>query len=678
MSFLHQIPFFRVLTPFMLGISLNLALQNTGSNTYLLVLIYLLCLLIYVVSKGKTNTKINTLMGVFVQLFLFASGYTLCAYNNDKQKPNHYTHYINDSSSLFYGYVQQIPVEKNKSIKTEIELKQIKINNKWQPASGTVIAYFEKKPNVQMPETGENLVFTGHLQEVQVPLNPHEFDYKNYLRYRNIFHTIYIKDSSWSSIASNQEAWFFSFAQKIRKKLLDVYRGSGLSNKEFALLAALVLGYDDEIDAPTMNAYSHTGTLHVLSVSGLHVGLIYLLLGYLLTFLNQRKTVWLRVFLIISVLWFFVLLSGFSAPAVRAAFMFSFILIGKTLFQQTETANIVLATAFFSLCINPYWLIDVGFQLSYAAVLGIIYLYPFFNNMILFPYVWANKLWALCAVSIAAQVATLPLTLYYFHQFPLLFLVTNLVVIPLSTIIMYGGILLLLFFKIKVISGFLVSATALLIKIMNASALYFDSLPFCMVDGINVSLFTMVGLYVLLVGIFLCIEQRSFVLLMTCTLGSILLVSISIFDDIKTKFQHQCIVYHSNEQAVLSVFSGTNMVLLTDTCNDKRLQSTLRENKIKNNGVKEHLKTMPAMSLIGIGSKKILFAKNTSLLNETLIQALCPDYIWIPAYALKNKKTPAFLIGKNNIILSGKIPDRKSINTFYLTQKKGAFVTEDF
>jgi competence protein ComEC len=374
------------------------------------------------------------------------------------------------------------------------------------------------------------------------------------------------------------------------------------------------------------------------------------------------------------VLCFFVLLSGFSAPAVRAAFMFTLMLIGKTLFKQVESANIVLVAAFFSLCINPYWLVDVGFQLSYIAVLGIIYLYPFFYNMFSFPYTWADKLWALSSVSLAAQLATLPITLYYFHQFPLLFLVTNLVVIPISIAVMYGGILLLIFSKIKIIAGSLVWLTALLIKIMNASALYFDGLPFCVVDGINLSYINMVLLYVLLLLLFISIEEKSFRLLMSSFILGIIIVCISLFFDLQTKKNHELVIYNSDKSNVLSVFSGNKAVMFLDTIPDERLQKTIDENRVRNNVISVQLKKLPEVSLLHIGTARILFVKEADLVSENLLLLEKADYIWIPAFSLKNKRIPTILIPYKNVIISGKISNRKNINNFYLTAKKGAFV----
>ncbi len=678
MNFLNKLPFLRILFPFTIGIAVWLIGRNDTPQLVYGLVAYMLCMLLYflLVKQSKTITKV--LFGIGIQVFLCLSGWLLCAYNNDKQNTDNYGNYNISDIENYSGYVSEIPVEKTKSVKAEITLQQIKYKGNWQAASGKMIVYFEKADKAKNLETGNTIVFIGKPQEIQAPLNPHEFDYKAYLSFRNIYHSVYLKDESWDVVDKVQTTTLFSFTQKIRKHLLNTYRQSGLETTEFAMVAALVLGYDDEIDRPLLNAYSHTGTLHVLSVSGLHVGIIYMLLGYMLSFLDRtKKTTWIKVFLILGFLWFFVLLSGFSAAAVRAAFMFSLIMLGKTLFQQVETANIVLVSAFFSLCINPFWLADIGFQLSYTAVLGIIYLYPYFNNMFAFSWGFANKVWALCSVSIAAQLATLPVTLYYFHQFPALFLITNLVLIPISTLVMYGSILVLLFSKITVVAKVLVYITAFLIKTMNACAVFFDSLPFCTIDNIHLSMINLILLYVVIFLVFISIEERSYKILMSSLALAVVTLIISIFFDLQTKKNNELVIYQSDKTNVLAVFSGNRYTQFSDTIPDDRLQSSLRENKIYHDVVFEKSEQLTNTSLLVVNNKRILFAKDVTLLNQQFVNAIKPDYIWITGNSLKRVKLPKFLCEQENITVSGKFYNKKAIaclNNAYSTAKQGAFI----
>jgi competence protein ComEC len=446
-----------------------------------------------------------------------------------------------------------------------------------------------------------------------------------------------------------------------------------MHDNEFAMVGALVLGYDDEIDQPLMNAYSHTGTLHVLSVSGLHVGVIYLMLGFLLGFMDRHKKLkWLKVVFILLSLWFFVLLSGFSAPAVRAALMFSLILFGKTLFENVEVSNIVFVSAFLSLCYNPYWLADAGFQLSYTAVLGIVFLYPYFYNMFYFSSGFLEKIWALCSVSLAAQVATLPITLYYFHQFPTLFLITNIILIPISTIIMYGGMLILVFSKIAGITKLLVWLTGACIKLMNGAALFFDQLPFCVIDSIHLSLLNMALMYLLIIIVFVAIEKRSYRLL----LGSLVLcagmLSISILFSFEAKKNNEIVIYH-DQGGAMSVFDGSVHTVLSDSAS-ARLQATIRENHVMRDMIYQNSLQLDGTSLIVIGDKKILYLPEASKYSKKLLALFEPQQIWSPARSLKKRKQQKNIRDNENLIVSGRLYRHDLHPATYFTEKKGAFI----
>jgi len=675
-TFINQNPFLRVLTPFLLGIAAWLLGFTASPQIGFTVGLYALCVLVFLTLIKRSYAFPKLLFGLLSQLFLLMAGWGLCRYHYQKENPQHYSHLLSSEPEFYAGYISDLPAEREKTIKAEVVLQHAKVKDEWQNATGKIIVYLKKSEEARNIETGKQIVFAGQLKEVQPTLNPHEFDYKNYLARKNIYYTAYLIDSSWACTKAAEEFSLYGFAQKVRKHLLKTYRESGLGDNEFALVAALVLGYDDEIDQPLMNAYSHTGTLHVLSVSGLHVGVIYLVLGYLLSFMNRnRKLLWVKVVLILALLWFFVLLSGFSAPAVRAAFMFSLILFGKTLFERVEVSNIVFVAAFLSLCYDPYWLADVGFQLSYLAVLGIIYLYPRFYNMFAFSSGFLEKLWALCSVSIAAQIATLPLTLYYFHQFPLLFLVTNLVLIPVSTVVMGGGILILVFSKVAFISKALVWLTALLVKFMNGAALFFDQLPFCVIDNINLSLVNMILLYTLIILVFVSIEYRSFKLLAGSFALSICMFGISLFFDLEAKKNRQLVIYHADKTAVAGIFEGNNYLQFSDTVPDNRIASTLRENKIRADITRERSIPLSKTCVILAGNKKVLFLKDGSLVSKKLMAAVNPDLVWLPAAAVKRKKQRVNLGDLPNLVITGRTYAKEEwFMSPYFTQNKGAFI----
>lgn len=675
MNFLSYNPSFRISFPFTCGIALWLLGYGQAPALAVVCAAYAACLLLQLLMLKKAGSISKVAFTLFTQLFLLLAGWSLCRYHSPNEDPASFVRLLSSEPEFYTGRIADLPSERNKSFKAEVDLQSARVNGHWQNTSGKIIAYFQKSATARNLRAGNEVIFSAPLKEVAAPLNPHEFDYRQYLGRKNIFYTAYVKEGSWSLQAGKGDFSVYGFTQKIRRHLLDIYKQSGLGGTELAMVAALVLGYDDAIDEPLMNAYSHTGTLHVLSVSGLHVGVIYLMLGFLLSFMKgNKKLIWMRVALILLFLWFFVLLSGFSAPAVRAALMFSLILIGKTLFEHVEVTNIVFVAAFISLCYNPYWLADVGFQLSYIAVLGIIYLYPRFYHAFTFSSWLADKVWALCSVSIAAQIATLPLTLYYFHQFPVLFLATNIILIPVSTIVMYGGVMILAFSKITFISKAIVWLTAALIKFMNASALFFDELPFCVIGNIHLSLINMLLMYALIILLFIAIEKRSFRLLAGSLGLAAVMLCISLFYDVAVKENSNLVIYHSDKSSVLSVTRGTFYTELTDTLPDNRLQSTLNENRICNDAQQTQQLHLSNTCLILAGNKKVLYAKDGASLSETLLAAAAPDYIWLPAGGLKRKKQRTALCQSGNLIVSGRFyKTEPCLQKAWFTQNKGAF-----
>ena len=206
---------------------------------------------------------------------------------------------------------------------------------------------------------------------------------------------------------------------------------------------ALTLGIKDQLDEVVKEAYTRAGAMHVLAVSGLHVGIVYWVIAFLLQPLQRLPKFGklLHALLCMAVLWLFALVAGGTASVVRAATMFSFVIIAEALHRRTNIYNTIAASAFALLCYNPYYIVSVGFQLSYIAVLGIVYLQPKIYRWWSFDYWLWDKIWALTAVSLAAQLATFPISVYYFHQFPTYFWLSNLIVIPAAFVVLSLGLL---------------------------------------------------------------------------------------------------------------------------------------------------------------------------------------------------------------------------------------------
>jgi competence protein ComEC len=258
-----------------------------------------------------------------------------------------------------------------------------------------------------------------------------------------------------------------------------------------------LIGYKDDLDKSLIRSYSNTGVVHVVAISGLHLGLIYALLKYLCVPFG-KKTIgrWLKLPIMLSGLWLFSLLAGGAPSVLRSAVMFSSIILGESLTRRSSIINNLSASAFFLLCFDPYWLWDIGFQLSYAALLSIIIFMKPVYGLFIFKNKIADTIWKLNAVTLSAQILTVPVSIYYFHQFPNLFLITNFIAVPLSSGILAGEIILCMLSFITPVAAGLGWVLTLLIRLMNGSVQFLDSFPFSTWSGLDITFTQLVLLYV--------------------------------------------------------------------------------------------------------------------------------------------------------------------------------------
>lgn len=399
----------------------------------------LLILLSFVIRIPKRQFQFRWLFGSGIFLFLFSFGYLLSLY---QEKANEFDHL--HQKGIYRVEICSPPVEKEKSIMCKAEVLQY-YNSGWQSAHGQAILYFQKNKSASKILFGDRLMVEANFAPPEKPLNPESFDYATYLKRQGIGATSFISSGRWQTTDRNETFSIRRESDKWRNYLLDIYRKFNIQGDEFAVLAALTLGYTDDLQPDLRASYSATGTVHILSVSGMHVAVIYVVIGFLLSFLDKKQGLRiLKAILIIAFLWGYAFLSGMSAAVIRAVVMFSFVVFANCLNRKSQIYNTIFMSMLAMLVYNPNFLYDVGFQLSYAAVLSIIFFQPIINKL----YNPTNKLskitWETFSVSIAAQLGTTPFTLYYFQQFPNYFVFTNFVAIPLSSLIIYLAIGLLI------------------------------------------------------------------------------------------------------------------------------------------------------------------------------------------------------------------------------------------
>ncbi len=463
----------------------------------------------FVVKLSSEENKFPLLSGLLGLSAIFLLGYVRLMLFTDSNRDNHLSK-INEQIEAYEAIVRSVPEEKAKSWKIEIELTCVKTVN-WQPARGNLLLYVSKKNfSVAHWQYGDHILVRGSPQEIRPPANPGEFDFKRFLSFKNISHQQFVQPEAVKFIKPTSRKGFIFYSHQARAWSMQKLNEQVHGDDEKAIAIALVLGVTDGIDNDLQNAYAASGAMHVLAVSGMHVGIIYAIILFLFKPLNKYPwSKWVVAILSLNLLWAFAFITGLSPSVLRAVTMFSFIALARPYGMRTNIYNTLAASAFVLLIYNPYLIMSVGFQLSYLAVIGIVYLQrPLYN-------LWEieNRLgdwtWQITCVSIAAQAATFALGLLYFHQFPTYFLISNLFVIPLSTLVLVVGIFLLAVNFISPVASFMATILEWLIKALNWIVFKTEALPMSLVNNIHITILQCWLLMGILVAMILLFEFKS-------------------------------------------------------------------------------------------------------------------------------------------------------------------------
>tara|TARA_R110000764_G_scaffold61653_1_gene131199 strand:- start:16231 stop:18237 length:2007 start_codon:yes stop_codon:yes gene_type:complete len=334
--------------------------------------------------------------------------------------------------------------------------------------SGKLLLSLTVDSTIKELQVDDELLIHTKPESIRPPSNPHQFDYKSYLEKQGIQHQI---RTDFASIITKVSAHktLFGVASKFREHIISKLKEKDFGAEEMGVIQALLLGKRDDISENTYNNYKNAGAVHILAVSGLHVGIILFLLEFMLSPLEglpKGKT--LKLITVVLLLWGYAFVAGLSPSIVRAVTMFSFVAYALYLNRPTNSFNIIALSMLFIVLVKPLFLFQVGFQLSYAAVFAIVWIYPKLQKLWFPENIIIRKTWQLLSVSVAAQLGVLPISLFYFHQFPALFFISNLLVIPFLGLILGSGILVIILALIDSLPQFVVDNFNWTIKMMNS------------------------------------------------------------------------------------------------------------------------------------------------------------------------------------------------------------------
>lgn len=339
--------------------------------------------------------------------------------------------------------------------------------------------------------------------------------------------------------------------------MVETFRDYIKSEREYAVASALLVGQEDYIDDDLESAYASAGALHVLSVSGMHVGIIFVVFSGLLKWMNRKGLLWhLKHIILILFVWSYAMLTGFSPSVLRASSMLTFIIVGLWLRKNYEMGNSVCVAALFLLLYNPYMITEVGFQLSFLAVFGIFFIHPLIYWLWTAPNLFLHKVWELISVSISAQLMTFPLGLLYFHQFPNLFVISNLFVIPLATIIIYSCIVLQILSVFIIVSKYFVVWCFGLLYILNKVVLAVEAIPFSITSGISISVFETWMIYLCIAFLIFYMTKKHFVYLKGLLICLLIFALSRLIFEYRVTSQSRIIVYSVKRESAMDFISG--------------------------------------------------------------------------------------------------------------------------
>ncbi|MGL5960252.1 MAG: ComEC/Rec2 family competence protein [Bacteroidales bacterium] len=683
-------PFIRILLPLVAGVVGHTSVYALPfCATFFCALCLLAMLLAYHFSTSYFRLWI---FGVCANAFLFFAGIALVqGLKKSSDLPF-------DKRVHVVAIVTDVLSISSSVAKLNLHLLAYEDSLEWKHADEKAILYLRVDTS-KLPQIGDKLLVSASFSRIPPPQNPHEFDYAHYQQQQGVFASAFADSKTCKIVAHNCLGQHKIFPKMLREKALRFFDEQGIHGEEFAVLQALTLGDKSLLDTDLRTAYASAGAMHILAVSGLHVGIISMILGFLLRPFEQRKRGRiLRGIVILLCMWTYALIAGLSASVLRATIMFSVLTIGGMLNRSTNTYNTLAFSAFLIALFDPLCFYDTGFQLSYAAVLSILFFQPRIYKILYFKTYIGDALWSLVAVSLAANIGTLPITLLMFHQIPVYFILTN-ILVTIPTILVMGGFLASLAFSwFPPFSWLLVMGTKYSIVGLNFCIRLVEGLPYSLIEGLWITplqAFLLVAIIISL-AFFIWIKRNAFILV--CLLALACFLGIRVYYKYDVYHQKKIIVHAVKNTSIITFIDGKAGFSL---CDSAHLQHNFDFN-LKNHFVSMGFASadkIPRVSLqqsanielpnYGVHKNFVHFAGKTLKIsvNERVVKLSSPipvDYLILTSLCKMNAQELLQMYAPKQIILDASVPHyaaRRYLKTFeqhnialYNVRQQGAFV----
>ncbi|PKB17121.1 ComEC/Rec2 family competence protein [Flavobacterium sp. 5] len=556
-----QFPLTKITIIFILGILFSYFLKPIPSVVFIMLGISTL-FFIGSYYAFKSSSKSASLFGITTYLLAFCVGATTLTVHTDSLQQNNYTHYRNvfDTTHTFTLTLRE-------------KLKNTAFNKRYiaqlnsidgEKTSGRILLNIYKDSLTDSFIIGNQLKINGLLNQNTAQKNPNQFDYSKYLENKQIYAQLYaVPNEIQIGSKIEKDIWYYTAA--LRTKIIRNLEKSKFKTKELNVAVALIMGQQQDIDPEITQDYQYAGAVHILSVSGLHIGFILLFVTFLLKpFPNTKRSSFVKLVIILISLSLFGVLAGLAPSVVRSVTMFSFVAIGQYLRRSTNIYHTLLVSILLILLFQPSFLFDVGFQLSYVALFFIMWLQPLFAN------IWKPKnkivyyFWEILTVSFAAQIGTLPLSIYYFHQFPGLFFITNLIVIPFLGFIMSLGVLVMLLAAFDWVPFYPAKTLELSIYYLDKIIGCIASLEQFIIKNIPLNLPLLISCYLVIITLIIAFQQKNIKSVFGVLTAIIILQLSSIGTKWEVQNQIEFIVLNTSKKTQLIERNGTKATIYTN------------------------------------------------------------------------------------------------------------------
>ena len=469
--YIHRYPYIRLIIPWITGVFCGDHFFDRSWEPFWSVLAFGLCIALLFVLYFLKRHSLRWCFGLAVSILCFIGGWLGITW-----QLQHAVYSFPEEETVYRVLITDAPQAKEHTYLCQTLLKERRDTAGTYPIERAVILYLQQDSVVTRLKSGDELLISARISPPLNNRNFDEFDYARFLMRKGISGTGYVASGKWTKQDGMNNLDLKSIASSCRRRMISLYQKLGFSGDELAVLSALTIGDKTELSDSVRESYSVAGASHILALSGLHIGLLYTLLFFILKPIARRGNIGraIRSVLLLILLWAFAFFTGLSPSVVRSVSMFSILAMADMVGRQPLSLNTLAAAAWLMLFCNPAWLFDVGFQLSFLAVASILLIQKPIYHLITVKGRIGKYIWGLMSVSVAAQIGTAPLVMFYFSRFSVHFLLTNLVVIPFIT----------------------AEGVKKLLEGLNFFVRWVEQLPYASIDGIWLYQSEILGIYI--------------------------------------------------------------------------------------------------------------------------------------------------------------------------------------